>query len=368
MKHTILCIDDEIDNVDSLERLFRTKYTVLKAVSGAEAIQTLDQHPEPIAVIITDQRMPNMTGVQFLEQSMKTHPDAIRIILTGYTDIESIIQAINSGQIYRYLNKPWDPVDLLSTVDRAAERFELNQQLKQKNLELSQALSELTLLDDAKNRFMILINHELKTPLTTIISFSSLLQETPLNEEQEVCVKRIEKGSERLQAIIDDVLLIVQAETGILKTKISQFDCPQFKIEVPLEVSRLANQKGLKTILRWLDKKIICDAKLIQQVLSRLVHNGVKFAKDNTTVLVRAELTQPHRIKFSVYNQGPTISIAVIDKIMKPFFLDEDVMNHSAGMGLGLAICQSILKSHSTQLYIQNESDGVTVFFELPCL
>jgi two-component system, sensor histidine kinase and response regulator len=368
MKHTILCVDDETDNLDALERLFRTKYTVLKAESGPAALKILDQHPEPISVIITDQRMPEMSGVQFLEKSMATHPDSVRILLTGYTDIESIIQAVNSGQIYRYLNKPWDVVDLLATVERAVEKFLLTAELKQKNQDLSRALTDLQTLDDAKNRFMILINHELKTPLTSILSFTQLLSETRLDEEQEVCLKRIEKGANRLKTLVDDALIVVQGETGTLKPKITQFDCQNFHIPISQDAHNMADQKRLKTILRWVDKKIVCDPDLIQQVFSRLVHNAVKFANDNTQIVVAATLTQPHRVKFAVTNQGPTISRSVIDKIMKPFFLDEDVMHHSTGLGLGLTICQSILKAHSSKIDIQNENTGVEVSFELPCI
>ena len=115
MKQEILLVDDEVDNVDALERIFRKDYVVLKATSGAEGLALLAEHPE-IALIISDQRMPEMTGIQMLKKSTETHPSAIRILLTGYTDIDSVVGAINKGEVYRYLNKPWDPVDLKNTV------------------------------------------------------------------------------------------------------------------------------------------------------------------------------------------------------------------------------------------------------------
>src|SRR6202012_3259788 len=124
---------------------------------------------------VTDQRMPGMTGVELLSESMESTPDAVRILLTGYTDIESVIAAINSGQIYRYVTKPWDPVDLTNAVDKAIERYEMSAELKEKNAALEMALRELRVLDEAKSNFMILINHELKTPLTSMVSFLSLL-------------------------------------------------------------------------------------------------------------------------------------------------------------------------------------------------
>jgi two-component system sensor histidine kinase/response regulator len=219
MKHTILCVDDERDNVEALERIFRRKYNVLKATSGKEALEILDSNT--VSLIISDQRMPHMTGVEFLSQSLRTHPEAVRILLTGYTDVESVIAAINSGQIYRYVTKPWDPRELEVAVDRAIERFEMAQELKQKNKELEKALNELKSLDEAKSHFMILINHELKTPLTTLISYLDLLKETKLSEEQQLFLKRVVGSTDRLKEIVFDVLEFVAAETGQTKLSIN---------------------------------------------------------------------------------------------------------------------------------------------------
>ncbi len=221
-KPTLLCLDDEKDNLEALERVFRKKYHVLKATSANEAFDILSHRPN-ISVIVSDQRMPAMTGVEFLERSILSHPDTSRILLTGYTDIESVIAAVNKGQIFRYITKPWDSIDLLNTVDQAAEKYFLKSELKEKNNELEVALSELKNLDKAKNQFMILINHELKTPLTAILSFASLLKETSLSEEQTLFVDRIGRSSEKLKNIIEDVLLIVKGEVGLIPvTALSQ--------------------------------------------------------------------------------------------------------------------------------------------------
>lgn len=368
MKHTILCVDDEIDNVEALERLFRTKFRVLKATSGAQALELLDQNREPISVIITDQRMPQMTGVEFLKNSIDTHPDSIRILLTGYTDMESIISAVNNGQIYRYLNKPWDPVDLLSTVERASERFDMQRELKVKNAELAQALAELQTLDQAKNQFMILINHELKTPLTTILSFSELLHETRLNEEQDLCLDRIQKSANRLRELIDDVLLIVNAETKLLKPKISPFELSTFMTSFHPSLQKFLDQRQQTVKKSFVDKKVVGDQSLVQQVCERILQNASKFGRESSQIDFEILQVQPHRLQFRVFNQGSQISPQIVDKILKPFFLDEDVMNHSVGLGLGLTICQGILKALQSSLVIENQSNGVVVSFELPCL
>ncbi|RYZ79323.1 MAG: response regulator, partial [Proteobacteria bacterium] len=261
-KHTILCVDDEIDNVDALERLFRKKYSVLKATSGGQALQVLDENPG-VALIISDQRMPTMTGVEFLEKAQKSHPEALRILLTGYTDIESVISAVNQGQIYRYLSKPWDSVDLTNTVDQAIEKYDISKELKKKNIELAKALNELKTLDKAKSNFMILINHELKTPLTSILSFIGLLNESNLDDEQKLFVNRISRGADKLKSIIDDVLLIVRAETRLLKTNfVAATFSPMEKLLNP-EVANVLGYKHQTLVEKNMNAPALADKELI---------------------------------------------------------------------------------------------------------
>lgn len=363
-KHIILCVDDELDNVDALERLFRKNYTVLKATSGAQGLQVLAENPG-VALIISDQRMPNMTGVEFLEKTQRSHPDALRILLTGYTDIESVIQAVNQGQIYRYLTKPWDSTDLLNTVSHAVQRFDIAKELKMKNIELAKALNELKTLDKAKSNFMILINHELKTPLTSILSFVGLLNETQMDDEQKLFVNRISRGADKLKAIIDDVLLIVRAETQQLKMAPAPVAFKGLPVLLNPEVSNVLQYKHQNLVEVNLEQQMLADRELIRQVLNRLVHNAAKFGSDNSDISVEAIVKDNH-VTLSVTNKGPQIDAPVVEKILRPFFIDENVMNHSTGMGLGLSICQSILGLHHSKLAIENTVEGVRVSFSLP--
>ncbi|MBM3789237.1 MAG: response regulator [Acidobacteria bacterium] len=116
----ILIVDDEPANLQKLRRTFVNRYQVLAAGSGAQALELLQQN-EDIAVVIADQRMPDMTGVDLLRRTTVLLPHAIRIILTGYTDVDVLVEAINTCKVYRYIVKPWDPPDLLMTVERGLE-------------------------------------------------------------------------------------------------------------------------------------------------------------------------------------------------------------------------------------------------------
>ncbi|MHC8948889.1 response regulator [Sphingobacterium hungaricum] len=120
-KVTILYVDDEENNLVSFKATFRMKYKVFTAISGSAALKILKDNP--IDIIITDQRMPEMTGVEFLEEVIKINPEPMRILLTGYTDMAAVVDAVNKGKIFHYLNKPWSEEELDETIQRAYELY-----------------------------------------------------------------------------------------------------------------------------------------------------------------------------------------------------------------------------------------------------
>lgn len=141
-KPKMLVVDDEPDNLDLLYRTFRRDFNVLRAESGILALEVLAAEGE-VAVIISDQRMPEMKGTEFLSKTVPQFPNTMRIILTGFTDVEDLVEAINSGQVYKYITKPWDPNELKAVVQRAAETYEL---LKQRTEELIRAQAQNNLI------------------------------------------------------------------------------------------------------------------------------------------------------------------------------------------------------------------------------
>src|ERR1043166_299244 len=120
--HKLLIVDDETANLRLLERLFQNEYQCLTASSGAEAIRLLEQHD--VAILMTDQRMPEITGLELLKRTAQLRPQMVRILLTGYTDGEALVEGINSGLVYMYISKPWNTEDLKLRVGRACEHHE----------------------------------------------------------------------------------------------------------------------------------------------------------------------------------------------------------------------------------------------------
>jgi len=138
-KHSILLVDDEPEILFSLRGLLRQEFDLHTANSGAEALEALHRHP--VEVIMTDQRMPEMTGVELLRRARGEYPQAIRIVFTGYADIKAVIDAINQGQIYRYLTKPWDPDELLAVLHQACEHYDHLAQRRRLLLDLREHLA-----------------------------------------------------------------------------------------------------------------------------------------------------------------------------------------------------------------------------------
>jgi class 3 adenylate cyclase len=136
----ILYVDDEEHNLISFKASFRREYQIYTASSGEEGLEIVRN--QPIDLIITDQRMPKMTGIQFLERTLPEYPDLIRMILTGFSDVEAIIGAINSGRVFRYITKPWDETELRMTLENARQLSELSKNNKALMVQLQKKVEE----------------------------------------------------------------------------------------------------------------------------------------------------------------------------------------------------------------------------------
>jgi response regulator RpfG family c-di-GMP phosphodiesterase len=143
-KISVLYVDDEENNLFSFKAVFRVKYQVYTAISGDEALKILSE--KPVEIIITDQRMPNMTGVEFLEKVIELYPDPMRLLLTGYADMNAVVDAVNKGKIFHYLSKPWNEEELDITINRAYEAYLQKEKLKEENKLLGTSNDQLEFL------------------------------------------------------------------------------------------------------------------------------------------------------------------------------------------------------------------------------
>jgi response regulator RpfG family c-di-GMP phosphodiesterase len=143
-KIDVLYVDDEENNLVSFKATFRLKYNIAIATSAEAAMKILET--KPAEIIITDQRMPNITGIEFLEKVIEKYPDPIRILLTGYADMNAVIDAVNKGKIFHYLSKPWDEKELDETIKNAYEVYKANKEIKEMNNKLVLSNDQLEFL------------------------------------------------------------------------------------------------------------------------------------------------------------------------------------------------------------------------------
>ncbi|KHJ38678.1 hydrogenase transcriptional regulatory protein hupR1 [Pedobacter glucosidilyticus] len=143
-KIVILYVDDEENNLISFKANFRMKYQVLTAISGDDALKIMEG--KVVDIIITDQRMPNMTGVEFLEKVLEKFPEPMRILLTGYADMSAVIDAVNKGKIFHYLTKPWNEEELDMTIKRAYDVYLERKEIEVMNQKLATSNDQLEFL------------------------------------------------------------------------------------------------------------------------------------------------------------------------------------------------------------------------------
>ena len=140
-KTTILYLDDEENNLTSFKATFRMRYNVITALSGDEALKILENRA--VELIITDQRMPNMTGIEFLEKVLEKYPDPMRLLLTGYADMTAVIDSVNKGKIFHYLTKPWNEEEVEKTLKRALDAYDEKMKIKEMNEKLAVSNDQL---------------------------------------------------------------------------------------------------------------------------------------------------------------------------------------------------------------------------------
>jgi len=200
-RYGLLLVDDEVANLQKLQRTFVDKYDVHLAQSGAEALEIL--RVSGIDAIITDQKMPNMTGIEFLEASQKEYPNLVRIVLTGFTEVDDLIAAINTGKVHKYITKPWEPEDLRMAVREALEKMELQR-------ENERLAAELKLANERLKTENIVLRHEV---------------------ENAVHPDNIVRGSAEMENILrllqkvtgTETTVLIQGETGTGKELIARY-------------------------------------------------------------------------------------------------------------------------------------------------
>jgi signal transduction histidine kinase len=349
----ILYIDDEENNLHAFKAGFRRQYEIYTAISAAEGLKIL-QHVS-VHVIIADQRMPNITGVEFFKSIVTTFPDPIRILLTGYTDIEALAEAINEGHIYRYITKPWNELELHNSIKNAYDAYRAKIDLREKVAELEKTNDEL-------NRFIYSISHELRAPLVSAMGIVNLVKMEDLYYSSGEYWGLIETCSNKLDYYVQKTLQYYK------NNKIESDQSPilfENLIGELIQVNSYADKDTQFTVSVEQDVEFIGDAYRIEVILGNLISNAINYQKVNEPhkkvdiqVLVRKDMAE-----ISVNDNGIGILAEHLEKIFAQFF---KARNHQ-GSGLGLFIVKEALTKINGHISVKSNSiDGTTFKIQLP--
>lgn len=386
--HNLLIIDDEVDITKALVRQFRRKYNVFASTDATDALKVMEK--EKIQVVLSDQRMPGMTGVDFFAQIKDKYPDALKLILTGYSDIEAVIGAINEGQVFRYVKKPWNPDELETIIREAFEKYELitnNRKLmanlqeanatleakvKNRTAELEKVNSRLSELNIEKNRYIGMVAHDLRNPIGVAGSFSEILiddLDSIPKETQLEYLEHINASCDFSLNLIRDFLDVSKIEAGIFELNVSELEYLSFVKKSIVHEEILARNKSQEIIIKSDSTSIMAsfDQNKIQQILNNLLSNAIKYSFPNTKIVIDIS-DNDDEIVTKIIDQGQGIPAEELQKLFTPFQTTSvKATANEKSTGLGLAIVKKIIEAHNGKIWVESEVEkGSTFYFTLP--
>lgn len=381
LKPCLLVVDDEPDLVQSVKDLLRFDFRVLGATRASEGLKILER--ETVQVVMSDQRMPEMTGVEFLACLRDRQPDTVRLLFTAFSDLQAVTDAINQGSVYRYITKPFQAAELKAVLKQAVEHYNLQAERKrllqivqEKNSQLEEANKELLQANELKRAFIKVASHELRTPLTIVCGLAELAATSGQAGTMQGWMVQIHQASQRLRQRVDQMVEFLQTETfaQTLSTRIVDFNA--LVAAAADEVRGFAGQRKQRlTIAAPLDLGMLAvDPEKIQDSIVQLLVNAIKFTPDEGTITLTAWRTA-NAAHITVSDTGTGIDAACLPRIGEPFFTGFDVSRHCSGtfefnrrgLGLGLSVAKAFVEMHGGKLEIESRvGSGTVVTITLP--
>jgi signal transduction histidine kinase len=376
---TLLVVDDEPEVLRSVHDLLRLDYRIITCPGGAEAIRVIDA-PGPIHVIMSDQRMPGVTGVEVLRHAREVRPHTTRLLFTAYADIRAVIDAINQGSVFQYITKPWEPEALQTVVRQAVEHHDLiveNARLLTELKETNQRLAESNRL---KSAFIEVASHELNTPVAVVLGMTELWKSSlggAASAVQHDWIERVQLAAKRLAATIERMFKLIRADEfgRMLELKLTAL-APLVR-EVAAELSpflQIRSQELDLDLAPDLGSAEVDPAKLAD-ILTNLFVNAIKFTPDGGTIRISARPVGAEWVEFEVADEGIGIQATDRPHLFQPFFTGFDTMHHSSGefqfckrgIGLGLCLVKTFVELHGGKIDFDTApGQGTTFRFRIP--
>jgi len=357
-KIIVLYIDDEDNNLTSFKASLRKDFQVVTAIDANEGLAIASS--QELHVVIADQRMPGLSGVEFFEKLMKINPDPIRILLTGYSDIASVIDAINRGEVYRFIDKPWNIDHVKNAIINAAEIYFTKKELKDKNERLLKIHSEM-------NQFVYSLSHELRGPLMSISGVSKLAKMESKDPAVHEYFDMVDSATEKLDEYVYKMLDFYRSTK--MENKVIKID---FR-DIVFEQMEFYKQKwDLDEIDFEINIKqefpFYSDDSKIKVIFNSLISNAYNFQiPENPNKLIRLQIdVEEFYASILVEDNGVGISPENLEGV---FNLFQRATQNNVGSGLGMYMVKESVTQMGGDIKIDSAVyQGTKVTIKIPTL
>jgi signal transduction histidine kinase len=369
--YPILFVDDEKLACEVFKAQFSDQFTIYTATSGMEALEIIDY--QEIAVVISDQRMPEMTGNVLLTRIRESKPDTVRMIITAYADIDAAIDAINSGEVYRYIGKPYDETEMRSILQQGIERYYLIKERERLTAEKIDSMRKIARANrlSAVGTLAAGVAHEINNPLVAISTFMQMAPERRMSDDREFWDDLYQIAIREVDRIRDLVaeLMAFSKFTGEGGLTLREANVNGLVEEMVKFIDPEARKKTVKinTVLADTLPIVQWDPDRIKQVLLNLLLNALQATGQGGAITVTTELVtesaKDQFIRLSVADTGVGISSEHLEKLFSPFFTTKG----REGSGLGLMTCHHIVDQHRGSIDVESQLGvGSTFRLNLP--
>lgn len=352
----MLVVDDDSLIRELCAEIF-DRFRVVEATGGSEALRILEN--DDIDIILTDVKMPGISGMELLQKTKQERPDRPVILMTGDSDKALILAALKAGAD-DFINKPIDILQLTTTVERVLERQTLREEL-----------ANLRHLDKLKSEFLGLVSHKLKTPTTTISLFIQNLAEgieTPNDENFRQIVNMVQGETVYLDKLIQDLLYFSEVTLQEQELTLEATHLDQIAEQVVRELQPLAQTRSQQIITRIEPTPaLLLHPQRIYFAVRALLDNAIKFTGEQGTIHISCQQVAG-KIQLSIHDDGIGIPAAETTKIFNKFYqVDPEQTGHVRGFGLGLYYARDFVRAMEGQILIASEPGrGTTATIEFP--
>ena len=346
----VLYVDDLQTNLILFQATFERDYHIILAESAAKALEIMKE--QEIQVLVTDQRMPDMTGTELLEIVSKEYPEVRRFLLTAFTDFETVVEAVNKGHIHGYINKPLQAEEVRLSINNSLEMYYLRKRNQEMMIELENANQELMGLDGMKSEIIKVISQEIRNPLQRIMGTLHLLKDKMEGQELAGVINILDSSVSRLEEFSS-----MTEQISILKSPGHTLDMKKLNLKQVIEygvieVSEDLKEKGIELVLQnhTPDMTINGESDLLVSCLVNILRNAMNHT-GNGEIITIITTQSDKKVMCEVIDQGKNYSKKLLEDLTSHLTATDHKLN--LNLGIDLALSQMIMEAHGGNILFE---------------